>query len=78
LLIKFFEIGGVKMKFKQLEAKYGDDAQIAVALERSPSCIAKWRANAKKGIAIPRHAQLAIQAISNNALKADKPKRGAK
>lgn len=65
------------MKFKQLESYFGKNEYIAAALGRSASCIAKWKTGSKKNppVNIPMQAQLAIQAITEGDLKADKPKK---
>lgn len=65
------------MKFKHLTEHFGDDEHIAAALNRSASCIAKWKSNSNKTppIPIPLQAQFAIQGMTNGLLKADKPKK---
>lgn len=61
------------MKYKQVEEHFGGFAQTAIALDRSVSCIAKWK---KDGI--PIHAQWEIQGRTNGVLLADKPKKAVK
>jgi hypothetical protein len=61
----------MKMKLKQVIDHYGGELQTAAALERSLSCIAKWR----KLPTLPTHAQWEIQGRTEGVLKADKPKK---
>lgn len=55
------------MDMKQAKEYFGSEAAIAVALKKSQRSIENWK---KKGI--PWVVQLAIQALTNNKLKADK------